>query len=396
MMNKKKWLGLAVIILFAAALVAAGVLRWKHAQVFPSTEDAYVAGDIVPVAPRIAGTLLTLPVEENQLVHEGDVVATLDPRDMDATVAKAKAGLATARSVLAADRANIAQAEAALEGARSDLELKRLDRERFTKLAERDSIPTRLRDQAVTAAEVAEARVKAAEKRLAAARAALGVTLKRVEAARVLLAQARLDRSYCTVTAPATGRVSRKTAQVGQVVAPGQPLFTIVPLEPDRVWVRANFKETQLRRIRPGQPVRLHTDVDPGRIYHGHVESLSAGTGAAFSLLPPENATGNWVKIVQRLPVRIAIDPGDNADHSLRLGLSVHVTVDTTTGGVPGGPSVATTEGKERGAQPAEATTPRGGGKGPMPAGTRPAPASGTPTTPPAERRAPDGAVEGP
>lgn len=332
-MNKKKWLGLAMIFVFAAALVVAGVLRWKHAQIYPSTEDAYVAGDIVPVSSRIPGTLVTLAVEENQLVHEGDVVATLDPRDMDAAVAKAEAGLAAARSVVAADRANIAQAEAALEGARSDLELKRLDLERFTKLAERDSIPTRLRDQAVTAEEVAEARVKAAEKRLAAARAALGVTLKRVETAKVRLAQARLDRSYCTITAPASGRVSRKTAQVGQVVAAGQPLFAIVPLEPQRVWIRANFKETQLRRIRPGQPVRLYTDVDPDRIYRGRVESLSAGTGAAFSLLPPENATGNWVKVVQRLPVRIAVDPGSNDDHSLRLGLSVHVTVDTTARG---------------------------------------------------------------
>ena len=329
-MNGKKWLGLAVIFLFSGALVVAGYLRWKHSEIFPSTEDAYVAGDIVPVASRIPGTLLTLTPEENQLVHQGEVVATLDPRDMDAAVARAEAAVATARSVLAADRARIAQAQAALEAAKSDLALKRLDRERFTKLAEKDSIPRRLRDQAVTAEQVAAAQVKAAEKRLAAARAALGVTRKRIETAKVQLAQARLDRSYCTIVAPATGRVSRKTAQVGQVVAAGQPLFAVVPLEPDRVWVRANFKETQLARIRPGQPVKLHTDVDPDRIYHGVVESLSAGTGAAFSLLPPENATGNWVKVVQRLPVKIAVDPHDNADHSLRLGLSVHVTVDTT------------------------------------------------------------------
>jgi len=335
-MNKKKWLGLVVIFLFAGALVVAGVLRWKHAQIFPSTEDAYVAGDIVPVASRIPGTILSLPVEENQPVHEGDVVATLDPRDMDAAVARAEAGLAAARSVVAADRARIAQARAAQEAAESDLDLKRLDLQRFTKLADQDSIPTRLRDQAVTAEQVAEAQVKAARKRLAAAKAALGVTRKRIAAAEVQLAHARLDRSYCSITSPATGRVSRKTAQVGQVVAAGQPLFAVVPLEAERVWIRANFKETQLARIQPGQPVRIHTDVDPDRTYHGVVESLSAGTGAAFSLLPPENATGNWVKIVQRLPVRIAVDPEDNTDRSLRLGLSVHVTVDTT---VPDGES---------------------------------------------------------
>lgn len=329
-MNKKKWLGLVVIFLFSGLLVVAGVIHYRRAQIYPSTEDAYVAGDIMPVASRIPGTVLTLGVDENQVIHEGEAVATLDPRDLDSKIANAEAAVASARSVVAADRANIAEAKAALDGNRSDLQLKQLDLERFTHLAERDSIPKRLRDQAVTAAQVAKARVEAAQQRLAAAKAALGVTLKRVKVAQTGLNQARLDRSYCTITAPATGRVSQKTAQLGQVIAAGQPLFAIVPLAADHVWVRANFKETQLLRIRPGQPVSLYTDVDPDRVYQGHVESLSAGTGSAFSLLPPENATGNWVKIVQRLPVKISIDPDSNPDHSLRLGLSVHVTVDTT------------------------------------------------------------------
>ena len=143
------------------------------------------------------------------------------------------------------------------------------------------------------------------------------------------IATAELTRSHCTIVAPVDGIVSRKSAQPGQVVAPGQPLAAVVPLEGEHIWVEANFKETELRRIRVVLPATFHTDVDSGREYRGWVDSLSAGTGAAFPLLPPENATGNWVKVVQRLPVRIAIDPASNADRSLRLGLSVHVEVDT-------------------------------------------------------------------
>ncbi len=329
-MSGKKWIGLIIILVFVGGLTAVGLMRAKHARLYPSTEDAYVAGDIVPVASRIPGTILELPVDENQLVHEGEIVARLDPRDTEAVVAKAEAGLAAARSVLATDQARIERAKAGVEAARSDLELKERDLKRFTELAESDSIPKRIRDQAETAAEVARAQTNAAEKELAAAKAALGVSRKRVTAAQKQLDEARLRRSYCTITAPATGHVSKKTAQPGQVLAPGQPLFAVVPLEPGKVWVEANFKETQLGRIHPGQKVELRTDVNPDRLYTGTVASLAPGTGAVFSLLPPENATGNWVKIVQRLPVRIAVDDDSNSDGSLRLGLSVHVTVDTT------------------------------------------------------------------
>ncbi len=241
-MSGKKWIGLIIILVFAGGLTGVGLMRAKHARLFPSTEDAYVAGDIVPVASRIPGTIVELPVDENQLVHEGEIVAQLDPRDTEAVVAKAEAGLEAARSVLATDQARIERAKAGVEAARSDLELKERDLERFTELAESDSIPKRIRDQAETAAEVARAQTNAAEKELAAAKAALGVSRKRVTAAHKQLDEARLRRSYCTITAPATGHVSKKTAQPGQVLAPGQPLFAIVPLEPGKVWVEANFK----------------------------------------------------------------------------------------------------------------------------------------------------------
>jgi len=328
----KKWIGLVVILLFIAGVVTAWFLYWKHEQVYPSTEDAYVAGDIYRISARVGGTILTLPVDENQPVTRDSIIATLDPRGYDRLVDRARAALAQARTVPAAKKAEIARARADVGAAESDLELKRLDLERFKNLVERKSIPQRSYDQAVAAEIVAAARLAAAKKGLAAAQAELVVSEKRVQTALVELERAKLERSYCTIRTPVAGFISQKTAQVGQVVAPGQPVCAVVPLGGGHVWIEANFKETQLGRIRPGQTVHFHTDVNPDREYTGRIESLSAGTGAAFSLLPPENATGNWVKIVQRLPVRIVVDPASNGDHSLRLGLSVHVSVDSTTG----------------------------------------------------------------
>lgn len=325
----KKWISLAFILVVAAAFVVFGYRYWKHAQVHPNTEDAYVSGDVFSVASRIPGTLLTVEVTENQPVKKGQVIATLDPRDYDTQVEQARASLEEARSTLATNRAEIAQARAKVEADRSRLELARLNLQRFSELYRRDSIPKQRYDDAVNAEKVAAADVESRQKALAATEANLAVAERRVKMQEVRLANAELTRSYCTIASPIEGIVSKKSAQVGQVVAPGQPLCAVVPLEGEHIWIEANFKETELRRIRVGQPATIRTDVTPDRTYTGWVASLSAGTGAAFSLLPPENATGNWVKIVQRLPVRIAIDPASNMDHSLRLGFSTHVEVDT-------------------------------------------------------------------
>ncbi|MCG6962058.1 MAG: HlyD family secretion protein [Acidobacteria bacterium] len=328
----KKWIGLAVILLFIGGGVVTWFFYWKNARLYPSTEDAYVAGDVYQISSRIPGTVLTLDVDDNQPVAEGQVVATIDPEPYDSEVDQARAALAQARTVPATNRAKIAQAKADVEAAASDLELARADLARFTELVQRNSIPKRAYDQAVAAEQVAAARLAAKQKAQAAAEASLDVSEKDVKRAETALAAAQLRRSYCTIRVPVAGIVSESTAHEGQVVAPGQPLFAVVPLHGDHLWIEANFKETQLARIRPGQPVSFYTDVNPDQKYHGTVESLSAGTGAAFSLLPPENATGNWVKVVQRLPVRIAVDPASAAGQTLRLGLSVHVTVDTAAG----------------------------------------------------------------
>ncbi len=325
----KKWISLAVIVLVLAAAVVVGYRYWQNAKVHPSTEDAYVSGDVFSISSLIPGRLLTVEVTENQQVTEGQVIATIDPRDYDAQVQQAEAALAEARSTLATNRAQIAQAKAKVDADASKLALARLNLQRFSELYKRNSAPKQRYDDAVTAEQVAAADAVASSKALAAVEANLAVAEQRIKVQETRLAGAELTRSHCTVVSPIDGVVSRKSGQPGQVVAPGQPLCAVVPLQGGHIWVEANFKETDLRRIRIGLPATFHTDVNTTREYHGWVESLSAGTGAAFSLLPPENATGNWVKIVQRLPVRIAIDPAANADRSLRLGLSVRLEVDT-------------------------------------------------------------------
>jgi membrane fusion protein (multidrug efflux system) len=325
----KKWISLAVIVIVVAVIAVVGYRYWQNAQVHPTTEDAYVSGDVFAISSRVPGTLLTVAVTDNQPVSKGQAIATLDPRDFDAQVQQAHAALDEARSALATNHAEIAKARAKADADASRLELARLNLERFSELFHRNSVPKQRFDDAVNAEKVAAAELASSQKALAATEANLKVTDQRINVQQTRLASAELTRSYCTITSPVAGIVSKKSAEVGEVVSPGQPLCAVVPLQGEHIWVEANFKETALRRIRVGQPAEFHTDVNPDRIYRGRVESLSAGTGAAFSLLPPENATGNWVKIVQRLPVRIAIDPGSNADHSLRLGLSVHVEVDT-------------------------------------------------------------------
>ena len=327
--GKKKWISLGVIL--GAALIGTcwAYLRWRHEQVFVSTDNAYVRGHIVTLASRIPGPLQTLAVDDNQAVKAGQVIATVDPKDFDAAVARAQASLAEAQSALALNQAQIGQATAQVAAARSQKTLTEADRRRLSALFERQSLPKQKFDQAVAADEVAAASEEAARKQVAAARSALGVSRSKVGVAQAALDNALLQRSYCTITAPCDGVVSRKLAEPGVVVAPGQPLLSIVPLDQNELWVEANYKETQLVRVRPGQRVTLRTDLDDSRAFTGTVESLSAGTGSVFSLLPAENATGNWVKVVQRVPVKIKLDSGADPDHRLRLGLTVTAVIDT-------------------------------------------------------------------
>jgi membrane fusion protein (multidrug efflux system) len=326
---QRRWIGLGVIGIALLGLVTAGMLHWRHGRIFPSTEDAYVSGDVTAVASRVAGTLQDVLVDEHAVVEEGQVIARLDARDFDAALADADAGLAKAQATLTLDEAQIAGAEAQIAVAHSQAELAHADLDRYTALQRSGSAPERQYEQAVSSSGVADAQLRVAEKALTAARARLAVDQQGLAKSQAERDHAALQRSYCTITAPCTGMIADKSAQPGQVISPGQPLCRIASLKGNHIWVDANFKETQLQRIRPGQPVEIRVDADKAHIYHGTVAALSAGTGAAFSLLPPENASGNWVKVVQRLPVRIALDAGNDAVPRLRLGLSARVTVDT-------------------------------------------------------------------
>ena len=324
----RTWISLALILALACATGLVGFLRWRRSEIFVATDDAYVKGHVVAIASRVAGSILTLDLQENQEVHAGQVIATLDPKDYAAQEAKAQGSLEEARAAQALNRAQVAQAQAQVRALESQKRLAALEQGRLEALVERQSMPRQKLDQARSGYQVATAQLEAAEQQVAAIQAGQQVNVSKAAQSEAALDLARLQLSYCRVTAPCDGYVTRKLAEPGMVVAPGLPLLALVPLGQEALWVEANFKETQLKNIRTGQKVDLRTDVD-GLPIPGIVDSIAAGTGSAFSLLPAENATGNWVKVVQRVPVRIRLAPGADPAHRLRLGLSVIAVIDT-------------------------------------------------------------------
>src|SRR5256712_1820420 len=300
-------------------LVAVGARRWVYGLSHVSTDNAQVDGHIVPILPKVGGYVLDVRTDENRPVKAGDTLVVLDDRDYKARLAQAEADLAVALAGVSS-RGRVGEAEAQLAGPKATAERAHADLERIKPLAEKDIVP----QQALDAAEAA---ARAADAALAAAQAALLGADARVGAARAARDQAALNLSYTRISAPAEGVVSKKTVEVGQLVQPGQPLMSLVPL--GDVWVTANLKETQTPDVSPGDPADFTVDAYPGRHFSGHVESLSPATGAKFSLLPPDNATGNFTKVVQRIPVRIRLDGKNDAAHPLRPGMSVNVTITT-------------------------------------------------------------------
>src|SRR6058998_1303021 len=291
-------------------LVAVGVRRWIYSLSHVSTDNAQVDGHIIPILPKVGGYVVEVRTDENRQVRAGDTLVVLDDRDYKARLAQAEADLAVALAGVS-NRARVGQAEA--EKAHADLE-------RIKPLAEKDIVPKQALD-------AADAAARAADAGLAAAQAALLGADARVAAARAARDQAALNLSYTRITAPSEGVVSKKSVEIGQLVQPGQPLMSEVPLSD--VWVTANLKDTQTANVNPGDPADFTVDAYPGRHVKGHVESLSPATGAKFSLLPPDNATGNFTKVVQRIPVRIRLDGKNDAAHPLRPGMSVNVTITT-------------------------------------------------------------------
>jgi membrane fusion protein, multidrug efflux system len=264
--------GLAVI------LAIAGVAYWLHARGVVSTDNAFIEARVIQISPKVGGQVIKLNVTDNQRVRAGEVLLRIDPRDYAAAREQA--------------RAQVRAAEVEAERARSDAE-------RVRALFARGLVARQDLDHAVAAERTAYANLEATRQRLN---------------------EATLQLSYTTITAPEAGRVTRRAVEEGMFVQPGQQLMAIVT---DDLWVVANFKETQLAHIRPGEPVDIRVDAYPGHRFRGHVDSIQAGTGARFSLLPPENATGNYVKVVQRVPVKIVFDEPPDPNFPLGPGMSV-------------------------------------------------------------------------
>jgi membrane fusion protein, multidrug efflux system len=371
-----------VIVVVVLVLVVGGVFLWRYLSSYESTDDAQADVHLYPVSARVSGYVVRVNVEDNQWVQKGTTLVEIDPKDYEVAVAQAQANLqsseATAQSLnitvpitsvntssqlsfaasdvtnasagiiaaqkqLAAAHAQVEQAEANDVKAQDDLH-------RYKLLVDKREVAQQVYDQAVAAAKSstaavaaananesaaqqfinqaqsrlgqAEANHKSAEtgpQQLSSTRARARAAIADVEEKRALLEQAQLNLQYTKIIAPVDGEVN-KSVVVGLNVQPGQQLLTVVPLE--EVWVTANFKETQLRHMRVGQRAEIHVD-STGRTLKGHVDSIAGATGPLFSLLPPENATGNYVKIVQRIPIKIVLEPGENRDRQLRPGMNV-------------------------------------------------------------------------
>jgi membrane fusion protein (multidrug efflux system) len=378
-----------LIALVALVVVASSALLYRYLISWESTDDAQIDGYIYPVSSRVSGYVTRVLVDDNQYVEAGTVLLQLDPKDYEVAVANAKATLANDQASAAALRTTVpitsvntatqlSSAQADVDNAKAGLvaaqrsfqaaqaslqqaeanDLKAQDDvTRYKPLAEKDEIPQRQYTQAVDSQKATAAAVEAARAAAAAAEQAVTQARTRIaqaeaglqyaetqpqqisvqrsraqsadaetERAAAILQQAQLNLQYTTVVAPVSGIVGRRSVQPGQNVAPGQQLMTIVPLDSQNIWVTANFKETQLKRMRPGQRAKISVDTY-GRKYDGRVLNIAGASGARYSLLPPENATGNYVKVVQRIPVKIVFEKGQDLEHLLRPGMSVEPSV---------------------------------------------------------------------
>ena len=364
-------------------LLVAGIFVYRYLGSYESTDDAQVDGHINSVSARVAGHVVRLNVQDNQFVQAGTVLVEIDPADYQVALQRAQADLADARAMATAagvdvpitsvsTSSQISSTQAEADSARAGIQAARQQAEaaqaqlqqaeandvkaqndlgRYKQLVDKQEISRQQYDQAVAASGASAAAVRAARanadaavqqitqaqgklaqaeanwrnantapKQMAATRAKAASAYAEVQRKLADVQQAQLNLQYTKIVAPITGVVSDRSVEVGQNVVPGQELMKIIPL--DDIWITANLKETQLRNIEPGQPVTIAVDAT-GKKYKGKVESVAGASGARFSLLPPENATGNYVKVVQRIPVKIVLDPGENKNHELRPGMSV-------------------------------------------------------------------------
>ena len=324
------------LVLLVLLLIGAGVAYWIYIHIFISTDDAYVSGYVGVISARVPGRVAQVLVDDNQQVRAGQVLATLEPQDYEAAVAQAAGHQGRLRQEWDEKYVKVATAKTKVTQAEANFIMAGLDKGRYTGLYERRTIPKQTLDRVNTRYRVDEAELHKAQRELKETLAAIGgspdIPLEEQPAlkeAKAKLEQARLNLAYTRITAKTNGFVTKRQVEVGNWVQPGQPLMMLVPLDFSQIWIQANYKETQLTNVYLGQPATVRVDTYPGVKFAGRVDSIMAGTGSAFSLLPPENATGNWVKVVQRVPVKIALLPPFPENQPLRLGMSSTVTIDT-------------------------------------------------------------------
>ncbi|MCU1751633.1 HlyD family secretion protein [Pseudomonas sp. 6D_7.1_Bac1] len=324
---------------------------WTSGRFIEATDDAYIGGDVTVIGPKVAGYVEQVLVTDNQQVKAGDVLIRLDSRDYRASLAKAEGAVAAEEALLAnldateqLQHAVIGQARAGIDAAGAETARSRDDNDRYKRLVGSNAVSVESAQRADATFKTAQALSARAQAELLATQRQLDVIATRKQQAKAALMQARAERDlaqlnlgYTELRAPVDGVIGNRRARVGAYAQAGSQLLSVVPAS--GLWVDANFKEDQLAHMVPGQRVSIHADVLSGREFHGHLDSLAPATGAQFSVLPPENATGNFTKIVQRVPVRILLDPADGVLGQLRPGLSVTASVDTKT--APKEPTVA-------------------------------------------------------
>jgi membrane fusion protein (multidrug efflux system) len=332
----KKPLFWIIFVIVAAVVIIGGTLWWLHARRFETTDDAFVDAHVVRIAAQVSGRLTRVPDADNRHVHKNQLLAVIEPGSPEANAAEAQAGVAQSDAQIKQSQAKVLSAQATLRQRRADALVPAADAaraaadyERYLKLRRLDPLaaaPTQI-DQARAQAQSTAAQALAARRQIGTAQADVLAARKEVEASRAQrsaslarVAQANVTLGYLRILAPLDGQVVNRNVDQGSYVAPGQQLMAIVP---DRMWITANFKETQLTLMRRGQHVDIKIDAYPGVAFSGHIDSIQRGAGQAFQLLPPQNATGNYVKVVQRVPVRIEFDGAEWRKYALGPGMSV-------------------------------------------------------------------------
>ena len=326
----KKNKGLIILLIIIAVGSWIGLKMFITSKTHIETDNAFIEARIVMVSSKVSGTVARVLVGDNQFVRRGDLLLEIDGRDYQLQIAKAAAGVGMAENETGGEQMKAEGARAAVQSAKARYDQAVVDLSRAEKLYRRDVLPKEQLDRLTTARRVSETQLKEAEEVFKRFQAEAGLATKAGNKAKILQRKAQLDEAelqllYTKIYAPRDGYITRKSVEAGVNIQPGQPLMALVPLQD--AWITANYKERQITWMKPGQKVEFSVDSYPGRTFSGRVDSIMAGTGAAFSLLPPENASGNYVKVVQRIPVKIAINNSSDPDHLLRVGMSVVPTV---------------------------------------------------------------------